>query len=262
MVKPESIGGARILKNLEFITVTSLGTEHAFTTRNGGISQAPYSTLNLSKRTGDGAGSVKRNQDRVLRQFGSDIDNVCGLSQIHSARIVEAKPNWFEERADGMVTDQPDNTLVISMADCYPLLVHDPVKKVIGAAHAGWRGTLAGIALSVVETMTKRYGSYPSDLRVAIGPGISGNCYQVGPEVADRFRLAPFGDKVLQEDGARGIYLDLVTANILQLVKAGVVESKIQNTGMCTHCDKETFFSHRRDGNPTGRHWALVRLPR
>ena len=255
-------GGTIISEKLEFITVTSLGAQHAFTTRNGGSSQMPYESLNLSMNTCDLGASVKRNRGRVLGQFGAKNENVCGLSQVHSSRVVEAKPSSFAQQADGMVTDCPDNTLVISIADCYPLLVHDPAKQVIGAAHAGWRGTLAAIGPVLVQTMEAKYGSSPSDLRVAIGPGISGKCYQIGREVADIFMATSFGNQVIQDDGGRGIYLDLLRANILQLVGAGVVGSKIESTGMCTHCDQTNFFSYRRDGNLTGRHWALLRLPR
>jgi YfiH family protein len=256
----DRIGAEELVKKIDFLRVPSLGTQHAFTTRKWGVSRGPYNSLNLGPNTEDRVQTVRQNQAKVLAKFGVDFNSVCGLSQVHGACVVDARASWFKELADGMTTDQPDITLVVGTADCYPLLLHDPVQRAVGAAHAGWRGTVAGIALSLVRAMQERYGSAPSDLRVAIGPGILGSCYRVGPEVAEDFRIAGFGREVVKDNQDGGSHVDLLRANIMQMVGAGVLRSHIECTRGCTHCDEKRFFSHRRDGNQTGRHWALIRL--
>ncbi len=250
------------MTDLEFITAPALGTPHAFTTRASGVSLAPFDGLNLGLSTGDRPEAVAQNRAVVLAAFGTEPEQVCALHQVHGTRILEARASRFEERADGMTTDRTDLTLVIGAADCHPLLFHDPVRGVVGAAHAGWRGTVQSIASTMVEMMHKRYGSDPEDLWVASGPGIQGDCYQVGTEVIEAFEAEGFDPAVAWPDEEGRYRLDLFAANRGRLIRAGVQPDRIETTGHCTHCDPVRFYSHRREGGKTGRHWALIRLPR
>jgi hypothetical protein len=174
--------------------------------------------------------------------------------------VVEAAASWFELEADAAVTDNPQLLLVVSAADCFPLLFHDPLKKLVAVAHGGWRGTVQGIAGEVVQRLVERYGSSPTDIRVAIGPGIGGGCYQVGDEVIRQFEQAAFPAAVRRPDDEGRHLLDLVLAHRHVLSAVGVQPQHIWDSALCTHCDDERFYSHRRDQGKTGRHWAAIRL--
>jgi len=246
----------------EFIQAPNLSVPHGFTTRAGGVSTPPYDSLNLGLSSGDDEAPVAENRRRVLEAFGVMQGEVCAFHQVHSAEVVEARPSWFEREADGMVTNRPGLLLVVSTADCLPVLFHDPVQGVVGAAHCGWRGTVGGIAGEVVRRMVRCYGSSPADLRVAFGPSILGPCYQVGEEVVAAFREAGFPERVATPDDEGRFRLDVAAANRWTLERSGVRPENIWESGLCTHCDPERFFSHRRDRGRTGRHWAVVMLAR
>lgn len=236
---------------------------HGFATRIGGVSSAPFETLNLGLSSGDEAASVEANRDRVLRAFGVDREQVTAFHQVHGARVLDGAPGWFDEEADAAVSATPGAFLVVSVADCFPLLFHDPVAGVVAAAHCGWRGTALGLAGDVVRSMQARHGSHAEDVRVAIGPGIRGACYQVGLEVAEAFRAAGFPSSVcVKEPGDTDRYrLDLPAANRYRLARAGVPDANVHDIGACTHCEPERFYSYRRDGPRSGRHWAVIGLP-
>ncbi|MCC6985263.1 MAG: peptidoglycan editing factor PgeF, partial [Anaerolineales bacterium] len=155
--------------------------------------------------------------------------------------------------------DNPAVSLFMRFADCVPLLFHDPVKKVVGIAHAGWMGTVKGVAEVSVKAMQERYGSKPGDIVAGIGPSIGVDHYEVGGEVADQFRgkFESDSEKILQTRDGR-IYLDLWTANALQLQNAGV--EQIQISGLCTACHLDDWYSHRAEKGRTGRFGALMAL--
>jgi YfiH family protein len=243
-----------------FLTAPHLPLPHGFSTRRGGVSGGAYASLNLGLSTGDQPRHVEENRIRFLSLFGAGKAQTCGLSQVHSDRVIKAEASWFDLEADGSVTNNPELLLVISGADCFPLLFFDPVKGAVGAAHCGWRGSLAGIAANVVLAMAAHYGSSPKSIRVAIGPGIRGPCYEVSAEVAESFFQRGFPPAVAKPDGNR-YRLDLVGANRDALQKVGVLEANIWDSGLCTHCDNTRFYSYRRDGSKTGRLWAAIRLP-
>ncbi len=242
------------------LTAPDLPWPHGFTTRAGGVSSGPYASLNLGLSSGDDVEPVEANRERLLTALGFRRDAVCAFHQVHGDRVLPGQPSWFEEQADAATTDVPGRLLVVSVADCLPLLFFDPVAEAVGAAHCGWRGTLAGLAGKVVARMTERYGSRPEDVRVAIGPGIQGPCYQVGDEVVAAFREAGFPSDVAVPDEAGRHRLDLVAANRWVLGGAGVPSESIWSSGVCTHCQPR-LFSHRRDAGRTGRHWAFIALP-
>ena len=272
-----TVGGPGVL------TLPSLGVEHGFTTRAGGVSAGAYASLNLGLSSGDERAAVGHNRDILLAHLGVDRGQVCAFNQVHGDRVLVGRPTWFEEDADAAITDRPDLLLVVSAADCFPVLFHDPVSGAVGAAHCGWRGTEARLVARVVEGMRREYGARPADLRVAVGPGIRGACYQVSADVAERFTSAGFPDGVVVPEAApqpvTPAPAQSVTPAPAQLVApapapaapqvgptqtatlsdAGVRRDNIEWLGRCTHCEPDVFFSHRRDAGLTGRSWGFVR---
>jgi hypothetical protein len=195
---------------------------------------------------------------------GVNRERVCTVWQVHSADVLVVHgpvPNrrWLAQ-ADGMVTDRADTPLTMRFADCTPLLFYDPVKGVIGMAHAGWRGTVAGVGANTVRTMAQTYGCKPRDIRACIGPSIGPARYQVGEEVVAAVQ-EHFGttDSLIRRDPAdRTAYLDLWAANKLDLQRAGV--EQIEVAGICTAEHTDEFFSHRAEKGRTGRFGAVLSL--
>lgn len=249
-----------VTPDLDLLRAPNIAVPHGFTLRSGGVSGSPFASLNLGLSSGDEAENVDRNRQRVLGAVGVSKDKVFAFNQVHGTRIIEGEPSWFTEDADAAMTDHPDHLLIISVADCLPLLFHDPVREVIGAAHCGWRGTVAGLADKMVRRLQDGYDVNPKTLQVAIGPGIRGACYQVGGEVVEQFREAGFPDDIATPDDEGRFRLDLVAANRWRLEQAGVPAANIADVGRCTHCEPDAFYSYRRDAGTTGRHWALICL--
>jgi YfiH family protein len=239
------------------LTSPLLKVPHGFTTRQGGVSPAPYHSLNLGLSTADSPERVLENRRRVLALFGDPP--LAELSQVHGklVHVVETAGTW---EGDGLLTSTPGLLLRVSVADCYPILLHDPVKGVVGALHAGWRGIVAGILPRALELLTSHYASPLGAVRVAVGPGISGPNFQVGPEVVDQFDRAglPF---YRSDPGHPGKFLlDLEQAIRAQALRGGIASQNYWALGRCTYADP-VFFSHRRDKGQTGRMWALIMLP-
>jgi polyphenol oxidase len=241
------------------LTSKLLSTPHGFTTRAGGLSQGYYSSLNLGLSTAEDPNIVGENRQRVFQQLGVSKNQVCLLEQVHGNTVVVAQPSWHQFQADALVTNQKDLLLIIGVADCVPILFHDPVKQVIGAAHAGWRGTSLKIVEKVIEKMVDEYGSSPTDLRVVLGPAISRKNYQVGPEVIEAFINNGFPDTVFDPDEDR-YYLDVPGANRFLLETLGVYPEHMELMSACTFTDPTMFYSHRRDGKKRGSHWAVIKL--
>lgn len=246
---------------MELIRAPNLAAPHGFTTRSGGVSGGPYASLNLGLSSGDDEASVAENRRRVLRAFGTDETNVCAFSQVHGNRVLTGEPSWFVEEADAAVSSTPGLLLVVSTADCLPILLHDPPTGAVGAAHCGWRGTVQGAAAATLARMTELYGTNPADVRVAFGPAISAANYQVGPEVVAAFREAGFPEGIATPDGTGRFLLDVPGANRWQLLRCGVQPENLWESGLCTYGDPERFFSHRKGAGRTGRHWAVIRTP-
>ena len=236
---------------------------HGIFTRHGGISSAPWTSLNLGGTVGDSTDAVAENHRRVYSSLDLDSSRACTVWQVHGADTViatnpPANRKWIN-RADGMVTNRRDLPLMMRFADCVPILFFDPVQEVIGIAHAGWRGTLAGAQVSVVNTMQQAFGSQPEDIQACIGPGIGPDCYQVGEEVVEAVQET-FGtlDGLIKraEDGSA--YLNLWESNRRKLAEAGL--RQIEIAGICTASHTEDFFSHRAEKGKTGRFGAVIAL--
>lgn len=243
---------------MEPVRAPNLAVPHAFTTRGGGVSRAPFASLNLGLSSGDDESSVAENRRRVLAAFGTDEGGACAFHQVHGCRVLTGRPSWFAEEADAVVSDTPGLVLVVSTADCLPLLFHDPVTGAVGAAHCGWRGTVQGLAAKTLARLSALYGCDPATVRVAFGPAILAERYQVGEEVVAEFERAGFPGDVYAPDGTGKFLLDVAAANRWALLEGGVRPEHLWESGLCTYGDAARFYSHRRDRGRTGRHWALI----
>ncbi len=233
-------------------------------TRRGGVSPAPWSSLNVGGTVGDDASRVRENRVRSFTAMGRDLESLFDVWQVHSSDAAFAtaprKPGEDYQKADIILTDRPEVTLYMRFADCVPIMLYDPRQGVIGMAHAGWLGTVRGAAGAAVGAMKARYGSKPTNIVAAIGPSIGPDHYEVGAEVVERVRQA-FGPSTsrLIEERAGKTYLDLWSANQVQLEAAGV--QQIELAAVCTACHVEDWFSHRAEKGRTGRFGALMALP-
>jgi YfiH family protein len=263
---------------------------HGFSTRQGGVSICYGGrSLNLGLTPDDTAKNVEQNRALFLKAVGAKHSKdgawpLVQVKQIHSAIIHRVDSSGHETLAgDGLITKAPGLLLAIKTADCVPVLIADAKRHVVGAFHAGWRGTVARIVEKGVGEMRQHFGSLPRDLRVAIGPCIRRCCYSVGAEVRAEFESQfTYADDVFEEvfdsnaihvkypllflnkrapghgDLGPEIHLDLVEANRRQLLDAGVREANIGVIEGCTACDTASFFSHRAEFGKTGRMMAVV----
>lgn len=242
------------------------------TTRVGGCSTGAYASLNLGSGTGDDPAAVRENRARLGAIAGAPEDRLTFGRQVHGNNVAVVDPSLVGSGSaggvesipdtDAMVTDVPEAPLVVLVADCCTVALYDPVNKSIGLAHAGWRGTAAGIAASLVEEMAGRFGSDPGELLAGIGPSIGRCCYEVGEDVLERFggSFPRLVDQVF--DGSRNgkAFLDLQRANRLILASAGVRDDRIETAGLCTACRTDLFYSHRTEHGRTGRSGVLITL--
>ncbi|MGM9320474.1 peptidoglycan editing factor PgeF [Deinococcus aquaticus] len=244
-------------ERLMLIRAPHLTAPHAFTTRAGGVSTGPYGGLNLDDREDDPA-HVQENRQRLCAALGFTPAQVARLTQVHGTDVVHARAggHWT---GDALVTADAGVLLAIGTADCYPLLLHDPHAGVIGAAHAGWKGTLGRVAARTVQAMTD-LGADPARILAAVGPGIRAAAYPVGEEVALAFAQDGLGAHVgADEDELRGDptwHLDLAGANRAVLREAGIPAAQVWVSGRCS--TEADFYSYRRDSGRTGRMWAVI----
>ena len=240
---------------------------HGFSQRKGGSSTAyGAEELNLGFTVEDLRETVLKNRESLLDQLmtgqpGRGDAELVTLAQIHSAMVHRVDDEKAVEPGDGMMTGRPGKLLAILTADCVPVLVVDRRKRVVGAFHAGWRGTVQGIVQAGVAKMQTAFGSHAGDLSAAIGPCIGACCYKVGEEVRSEFRKQfTYADQLFSETGKAGpgLHLDLVKANQRQLLDAGLDPDEVHVPGECTGCYPDRFFSHRTSGGRTGRMMSVI----
>jgi YfiH family protein len=206
------------------------------------------------------------------REDLAKIGPAIGLKQVHGDRVVRvtgdgsgagsaADPLQILEEGDALVTAHPGVVLAVSTADCIPLLFFESRTRVIGAAHAGWRGTMKGIAFRVVAALSEEYGTSPEGIRVAIGPRIGPCCYEVGEEVLGQISSDRY-DEVVSRPTRDRAFLDLAELNRLQLTEAGVPPEAIHIAALCTACHPDRFFSYRRDRGRSGNMISGIMLER
>jgi polyphenol oxidase len=242
---------------------------HGFSTRRGGVSgaylaqgdEAGAGELNLGFTAADEAENVCENRLRLVTAVtGSRETELVTVRQVHSQVSVVARAGDAPAEADGIMTNRSGLLLGIQTADCIPVLVADPVRPVVAAFHAGWRGTVRRIVELGIRQMHEEFGSDPEQLVAAIGPGIGPCCYMVGDEVLREFeaRFAYAGALFSGGGAGSGLRLDLIEANRRQLLDAGLEAGAIATVGGCTSCQPEWFYSHRASGGHAGRMMAVI----
>lgn len=230
--------------------------------RKGGVSRPPYDTLNLSFAVDDNPEHVAANRGLMARAVGWDASRLVSARQVHGRKAVvvtreDVGKGDFPD-TDAMVTAEPGVLMLMKFADCVPVVMWDPMRRVVAIAHAGWRGTMLETPAAAVELMAAKFGSVPSDLVAGIGPSIGPCCYEVRREVVEQaVRVFP-GVPVLRDGSSGRPHLDLWRANAETLMRAGVPEDNVEVAGLCTRCRNDLFFSHRAAGGLTGRFGAVA----
>jgi len=248
---------------------------HGFSTRLGGVSSGIFSSMNLGHDSGpyiDDLDKVEENYRRIANSIGVDSNSIVISKQVHKTniRFVDEndcgkglyRPRDYDE-IDGLITNIPNITLVTKYADCVPLYFVDPKNKAIGLTHSGWRGTVKKIGKITVEEMYKHFGSNPSDIIAVIGPSICTDCYEVGEEVASEFKSAfpsDWFDQILITKGNGKYQCNLWAANRSVLSEAGLRPENIHISGVCTSCNSDLLFSHRKTEGKRGSLAAFLAL--
>ncbi|MBO8171131.1 MAG: peptidoglycan editing factor PgeF [Bacillaceae bacterium] len=239
-------------------------------TRLGGVSGPPFNELNLGMHVGDEKDDVIENRKQLAQKAGFSYETWTCANQVHGKRITRIDRNNAGSgrldvesavpETDGLYTTAAGIMLTSFYADCVPLYFVDPVRRVVGLAHAGWRGTAAGIAVEMVETLKRDPGSDVNTIHVAIGPSIGPCCYEVDHRVADRFQelLQEDVQHILTPEGANTFMLDLKESNRILLERAGISPSHIELSRYCTSCRTDLFYSHRKEGGKTGRMASFI----
>ena len=234
---------------------------HFSTTRVGGSSTGNYDSLNMGFNSGDLAGNVIANRNILCAALEINPDRLIFPKQTHTATVKTIASSFFDlekeaqkhflNETDAVITNLKCVCVAIKTADCVPVLLYDPKRKVVAAVHAGWRGTVQDIVIKTIHKMMEEFGTDPSDLIAGIGPSISPDVYEVGEEVWKQF--SPEFYLASNPGKADKRLLDLWRANYHQLIVAGVPENQIEVARTCTFSDSDQFFSARRDGIKTGR---------
>ena len=256
---PAILRGEPGADQVRFLAFPNLAVPHGFSTRLGGVSQGPYRGLNIGQTSADVPRRVHENRERLSRALGLPLVRI--LNMVHGTHVVRVDSAPATARTgDACITDRPGQAMMITTADCVPLFFHDPVREAVGLAHAGWRGTVAGMAEATVEALAREFGSRPGDLQVAVGPALGPCCFEVEADVAEAFRERFEGQDLVSERGNK-FAVDLWQANLSCLLAAGVPEGQICVARLCTSCREDLFFSFRRDRKVTGRMAAVIALP-
>ncbi len=227
-------------------------------TRHGGVSPAPWDTLNFSVSRGDSPENVRQNQKRLANALGLKTEEIVRCRQVHGTNV--AKVDWTDAgrtypQTDALITDAPNLPLCWLFADCTPVLIYDPVRHVLGGCHAGWRGTVNGVAVATLWAMQAAYGTEPSDAKVCIGPSIGPESYEVGQEVVDMAYAKLKQAKALftYPNGIeKNPHFNLWQANANQLIELGVAPEQIEISGIDTAQTTHDFYSHRAENGQCG----------
>jgi YfiH family protein len=250
-----------------FLTAPGLPVPHGFFTRLGGVSAGPFASLNCSLSGKDDPAAVRENRGRAARVLGVAPDGLLGLTQVHGVAVADARQPWAADtrpEADALVTDRPGQALGVVTADCGPVLFADAEAGVIGAAHAGWRGAVAGVLEATLDAM-ERLGAARARITAVVGPSIGQESYEVGPDLRDAVLArdpadARFFAPGRQEDRWQ---FDLAGYCAARLRTAGT--GRVSALGVDTLAEEARFFSHRRrtlaGGGPIGHQLSAIALP-
>ncbi len=238
------------------------GFRHAFSMRAGGVSAAPFDSLNLgvagAEGTPDDPANVAENRRRFLRAAGLGGRTLVQARQVHGTAVMDADGADLTSGlgdADALIASRPERCVAVRTADCVPILVASPEHNLVAAVHAGWRGLVGGVIGQAVAALAAR-GADPGRLIAAIGPSIGAEAYEVGPEVAAAFMAAGIGGAVDRTRGRE--HVDCHLAARIQLRHAGLPEHAIDGEPCCTYSHPESFFSYRRDGARSGRLASVI----
>lgn len=259
---------ARSLGLLEFENLSRISNlTHFITTRAGGVSLPPYNSLNLGLHTADNPVDVLANRALLAKETGIEKEKFLYASQVHSGDVKIIDETSVENgiltqnpRTDATITALPGICLMVMVADCVPLLLFDPVKRVSAVIHAGWRGTVHKITSNTILAMAEHFGCDPAGILAGIGPSIEPCCYEVGEDVRD-FVAQSFGNTdgyLIKKSPASKPHFDLWYANRKQLTDNGVKPGNIETLELCTLCHSDIFFSSRASGGITGRFAAGI----
>lgn len=226
-------------------------------TRLGGKSQPPFSTLNLGLNTDDDPQVIRENRTLFFNSIGIREDRVAGAHQVHGTEILEVNSPGLHEGYDAFITNRKQILLTVTVADCTPILICDPVRNAIAAIHAGWKGTAYKIVQKTLSKMQNRYGTEGKDCFAYIGTCIDECSFEVDADVADEF-----SEKFKRWDSQKGkFFVDLKLANKQQLLNMGVPEDQIEISPFSTFTHNDRFFSYRKEGGQTGRMLAVIGMP-
>ena len=235
---------------------------HGAFTRLGGVSQAPFETLNLARSVGDDAQSVQENNRRMLSVFEMTPDRATTAWLKHGrlvAVMTSVDAGTYRQGFDAIITRERGLALTMRFADCVPIVFFDPVRRAIGLAHAGWRGVAENVIAATVDALQDNFGSRPRDLWAGIGPCISADRYRVGQEVIDLVAPAcPPHSPIVQRQPDGSLHLDLNAAVLSQLRACGV--EQVEDAAICTASNTVEWFSHRAENGKTGRFGVVIGL--
>ena len=254
--------------SLEYMTADNITARHAFTTRRGGASGGIYSSLNLLIHSEDDREALRYNYSLICDELKTSQERLVFSKQVHKDGIrsvtgADCRGELFNEttyEADALITAERGLPLVIFIADCIPILLHDPLTPAIGAVHAGWRGTVMDIAGKAVSAMCREYGSKPENIRAAIGQGISLCCFETGEEVPTAIRALLGADAeqfIKAKDGGKAM-VDLKGVNRSLLIRSGLLPENIEVSAECTSCSSDKYWSHRVTKGQRGVNGALI----
>ena len=227
--------------------------------RAGGVSRAPFSSLNVGQLVGDDPSAIEQNLTLIHEALGLPTGSVVSARQVHGTDVAVVRRNDAGRvfpATDALVTDVPGLSLMLRFADCVPIMLYDPAHHAVGLVHAGWRGTVGHVLRQTLLRMRGEYGTVSEDVISGIGPSIGPCCYEVGEEVVAQLEVLRSASRRAPSGGR--YYLDLWEANRLQLLDTGV--HQIEIAGLCTVCHVDEFFSHRAEKGLAGRFPAVLGL--
>lgn len=245
--------------------------KHCFTTRQGGVSEGIFESLNLSFTRGDNKAAVEENFRRVAKALGTKYEDFVFSDQTHTTNVrrisrEDAGKGLTRERGytdvDGLITNEPGLVLSTFYADCVPLYFVDPVHRAIGLSHSGWRGTVERMGKVTLKAMEAEFDTRPEEVICAIGPSICQSCYEISEDVAAQFKREFCGqeEEILLDKGNGKYQLDLWRANELILLEAGVTPEHLAVTNICTCCNDKLLFSHRASQGKRGNLGAFLSI--
>lgn len=259
----------RSVGELKYEASALLDTPHGFSTRRGGVSEGHLASLNLRLHSEDDPRRLRENYRRFCAAIGADVGRVVMANQVHGTAVrrvtgADCKADLLDEtpvEADGLVTDEAGITLFVFSADCVPILLFDPVRRVVAACHAGWRGTAGAIAGETVGVMAAEYACRREDIRAAIGPAIGPCCFETDGDVPEAMtaRLGRLAEGHMTRTGEK-YHVDLKAINREILLAAGLTAEHVDRSDVCTCCEHETYWSHRHTQGRRGVQCGAIML--